>query len=112
VLEAIANKDFVRVGFLLIHAHTDLLNGKSLFTIRGEIHNGARLRLTKQIFNLLHFAQAHRQKGFDSLPLYELAFLTTDWACVDGVGQGSKILGEQLTHCVSCCGRATTSVSH
>jgi len=112
VSEAVTNKDFFRVWLFLIDPFSDLLNGKSLLTLGGEVHNGASLRLAKQIFNALHFAQTHRQKGFDRLPLYGLAFLAADRASIRGAGRALKILRGQFANGASGLGWATARVSH
>lgn len=86
----------------MIDALLDLGRGKGLHPIGREIHHRASLRLTKQVVNRLHFAQTHRQKGFDRLPLDGVTLPAAYRAGIRGAGWALSVLGGQLTDFIPC----------
>jgi hypothetical protein len=110
--KAVAGKNIIAIRFFLIDTLSDLFNSKYLLTFEREIHNMASSRFTKNVFNVLHFAQTHRQKGFDRLPLDGLTTHATDRAGIRGAGWALKFLRGQFTNGISCFGWTTTRVSH
>jgi hypothetical protein len=89
--EAITNGNVFCVRFFLIDTFPNLIGCKCLLTIAREIHNRASLRFAEQVFNVLYFAQTHRQKRFDRLPLHGLAFLAANIASIGHAGWALKI---------------------
>jgi len=62
VLETIADRHIVRMGFFLINALANLRDGKGLSTVRRKIDDGASQCVAEKIFDVVsHLAQSHGQ---------------------------------------------------
>jgi hypothetical protein len=110
--KAVANETIIAIRFFLIDALSDLLNGENLLTVGREINDGAGLGAAEEIVHVSHFAQTHRQKGFDGLPLYGLGGFPALRANIRGARRALEVLRGQFANGVTGFGWATASVSH
>ena len=99
--KAVADENIVAIRLILIDALSDLLNGENLLTIEREIDDGASLRAAKEIFQLLHFAQTHGQKGFDGLPLHRLGGFPALRTGIRGARRAMEVLRGQFAKSIS-----------
>jgi hypothetical protein len=112
VPKTIAYENIIIIRLLLIDPFSNLLHVETLLNVRGEINNRARWRWAKKKSRSGYAAQTHGHKGFDGLPLYKLAFLSTLRATAGCARRALNILGGQFANRVSRFWWAPTRVSH
>jgi len=109
--ETVADKNITAFRFFLVNALADLFKTKCLLSIGREIYNRASLRLTKQVFNILHCAQTHRQQSFDRLTLNGFTFRPADRTGIRVPVWALKILRGNLTYSIPGFQGTTTRVN-